>query len=78
MNVFSELFSTFGFVILVGFIFGGMLLFSAADLVLTALQRPTVGDYVNAAVSTRRWIAMMVAIVFGAMIAHFFIFITLS
>ena len=72
MNDFSHV----GFVTLVGVVFGILLLVSTADFVLTILKRPTVGDYVNLAVSNRLWIAVTVAFVFGAMIAHFFIYIT--
>jgi hypothetical protein len=36
---------------------------------------PSVGDYMNAFVKTRPWVAVAMAIVFGAMITHFFIYI---
>ena len=71
MSLFNSPFGT-----LVAVIFGVMLAVSAADFVLTLRGRPTVGEYVNAAVTSRQWIALLVAFVFGAMIAHFFIYIT--
>lgn len=75
MNPFAQLFSTMGFQILVGVIFGAMVFVSLVDLVLTVLNLPPIGHYVNEAVATRQWIAAVVALVFGAMIAHFFIYI---
>ncbi len=75
MNILTQLFSTMGFAVLVSVVFGIMLFVSAADFVLTLLHRPTVGEFVNTAVARREWIAVLVALVFGAMIAHFFVYI---
>ncbi len=76
MNVVDQLFTSIGFAVLVGVVFSVMLFVSMADFVLTLLRKPTVGEHVNAAVAARRWIAVLVAVVFGAMIAHFFVYIT--
>ena len=75
MSPLAQLFTTTGFEILVGVVFSVMLFVSGLDLVLTLLNLPTVGQYVNAAMATRQWIAVVIAVVFGAMIAHFFIYI---
>jgi len=53
-----------------------MLFVSATDLYLSYRRKPTIGEYVNAAVAARQWVAVLIALVFGAMIAHFFIYIT--
>lgn len=76
MNVFTSLFSTSGFAILIAVVFGIMLFVSGADLYLTWRGQHTIGEYVNAAVDTRKWVALLIAAVFGAMVAHFFIYIT--
>ena len=76
MSPLAQLFSTTGFVILVAVIFTVMLFVSGLDFVLTFFRMPTVGQCVNKAVATREWIALVIALVFGAMIAHFFIYIT--
>ena len=75
MSPFAQLFSTTGFEILLVVVFSVMLFVSLLDLVLTVLNLPPVGHYVNTALATRQWIAVLIAVVFGAMIAHFFIYI---
>jgi hypothetical protein len=64
-----------GFVILVALIFGILISTSLADLVLTVRQMPTVGDYVNRYVSRRPTVAVIGAIVYGAMLMHFFVYV---
>lgn len=76
MSPLAELFSRTGFEILLVVVFAVMLFVSGLDFFLTLLHLPTVGEYVNAALKTRQWIAVVIALVFGAMISHFFIYIT--
>jgi Na+/phosphate symporter len=64
-----------GFVILVGVIFIVLACAALADLVLTIRSRPTVGDYVNQYVFRRPIVAVILAIVYGAMLTHFLIYI---
>jgi hypothetical protein len=76
MSVAEQIFTTRGFSVLVAVVFAVMLFVSAADLYLSYRRKPTIGEYVNAAVAARQWVAVLIALVFGAMIAHFFIYIT--
>ena len=71
----QQLPSQLGFAILV-FVVLGVLLFTAiADFILALRRRPPIGQYVNAFVRNQMWVAGTVALVFGAMIAHFFVYI---
>lgn len=67
--------SATGFVILVGLIFTVLVCAALADLILTLLSRPTVGDYVNQYVFRHPFVAVILAIVYGAMLTHFFAYI---
>ncbi len=76
MSPVDQLFSANGFKVLVAVIFVILLFVSLTDLVSTWLRKPTIGQHVNAAVTGRWWVAVLVMTVFGAMIAHFFVYIT--
>jgi hypothetical protein len=67
--------SELGFAILVIVVLGVLLSTAVADFVFALRRRPPIGQYVNAFVRNQIWVAGMVALVFGAMIAHFFFYI---
>lgn len=46
-----------------------------ADTSVGPIAPPALGEYLNAFVKTRPWVAVAIAIVFGAMITHFFWYI---
>lgn len=62
-----------GFIILVLVIFGILLPVLAADTVLTARRKHPIGFYVNQFSLAYPWFAAILALVVGAMIAHFFL-----
>ena len=74
-QAFAQVFSTFGFLALVAIIFVTLFFVAGADLVLTWRRLPTLGDYVNEYAKSKRWLALLLAFAFGAMVAHFFVFI---
>jgi hypothetical protein len=77
-----------GFVILVGVVFGILFAASTIDCWLSlrglrgpraektgTVVAPTLGDYISVFVKSRPWVGVVLALVFGAMIAHFFLYI---
>ena len=62
-----------GFIILVLVIFGVLLPVLVADTYLSARKKHPVGFYVNQFTLAYPWFAAILALVFGAMIAHFFL-----
>lgn len=62
-----------GFIILVFVIFGVLLSVLVADTYLAARKKHPVGFYVNQFTLAYPWFAAILALVFGAMIAHFFL-----
>jgi hypothetical protein len=62
-----------GFIILVVVIFGILLPVLVADTWLTVRRKHPVGFYVNQFTLAYPWFAAILALVVGAMIAHFFL-----
>lgn len=62
-----------GFIILVLVIFGVLLPVLAGDTVLTARGKRPIGYHVNQFALAYPWFAAILALVAGAMIAHFFL-----
>jgi hypothetical protein len=65
-----------GFIVLVAVVPGLLVSVAAADLWLTVKRRRPVGYYLNEFMIAYPWFAAILAVVFGAMIAHFFMHIT--
>lgn len=68
--------SKLGFGIFVGVVPGMLIAVTAIDLYLTFRRRPPVGHYVHEFMIDYPWFAGMLALLFGGMIAHFFLHIT--
>jgi len=71
-----QMLSRFGFLVFVAVVPGLLLAVAAADLGLTFKHRLPVGYYLNQFMVAYPWFAGVLALVFGAMIAHFFLHIT--
>ncbi len=67
--------SRIGFLIFLSVMPGVLLAVAAADLVLTVKRRRPVGYYLNEFVIAYPWFAAILAVIFGAMVAHFFLHI---
>ena len=67
--------SRVGFLILVAVLPGILLVVAGIDLGLTIKRRHPVGYYLNEFMIAYPWFAAILAVVFGAMIAHFFLHI---
>jgi hypothetical protein len=68
--------SRVGFLVLVAALPGMLLAVAALDLSLTIKRRHPVGYYLNEFMIAYPWFAAVLAVIFGAMIAHFFLHIT--
>jgi hypothetical protein len=62
-----------GFYILILVIFGILIPVIAIDLVVTVLKRRPVGSYMNEFMVAYPWFSMLMALIVGAMVAHFFL-----
>ena len=67
--------SSHGFVVLVMVVFGTLFGTSVIDLALSLARKPALGERMNDFIRSRPWVGIGLAVVFGAMIAHFFIYI---
>lgn len=68
--------SMLGFGILVGSTVGALLVVAITEFILIARKKKPLGHYVNEFMVHYPWFAGVLAVVFGAMVAHFFLHIT--
>ncbi len=68
--------SRIGFLIFLSVMPGVLLAVAAADLTLTVKRRRPVGYYLNEFMIAYPWFAAILALIFGAMVAHFFLHIS--
>ena len=68
--------SKLGFGILVGITPGALVVIAVAKFILISRRKKPLGHYVNEFIIQYPWFAGVLAVVFGAMLAHFFLHIT--